>query len=120
MRILIIEDDETSANLLGYLFSEKHETRMAASASDAVNIGTKWKPELIISDWDLKDGGDGVEACRVITREHPANVIITSGSPLASLEETAKLLSPWQVMSKPLQFDKLCNCVENLELHRNE
>lgn len=115
MRILIIEDDQTSAKLLAYLLSDRHEIKIAASEEEAISAGQQWKPQLIISDWDLKEGGDGVVACREITKDNPAKVIITSGSPLASLDEIADLLAPWQVMSKPLEFERLFSCLQRLE-----
>jgi len=115
MHILIIEDDPSSAYLLQQLLTvSEHEIKVAHSEDEAIKIGIDWDPKLIISDWDLKEGGDGVEACREILKHHKASVIFTSGSAIEQLREAAKALAPLHILTKPIDIENLSALIKKI------
>lgn len=114
MHILIIEDDFASASFLKTLLAAEHEVKIARSELEALETIADWTPELIISDWDLKEGGDGITACRKILKVCPAKIIFTSGFISNLLIQTTSSLHPAHIMSKPIDVEKLCVFVNQL------
>jgi CheY-like chemotaxis protein len=114
LKILIIEDEVGATSMLTALLGDSHEILVAYTGKDAIKIGLKSKPNLIISDWDLKDEIDGIEACRQILEHHKAIVIFVSGSPVEQLKEAAEALAPLHVLTKPLNLSYLSALIQQI------
>ena len=114
MKILIIEDDPDTAMMLRLLLETQHEVLVSYNGNDAIKTGLQFKPELIISDWNLKGEIDGVAACKQIAEGINPIIIFVSGSPLEQLREVAEGLSPLHIFSKPLDFDHFFRVVEKI------
>lgn len=115
MKILIIEDDQRAAALLKGWLDFDNEVANAFSGEEAIHIAKEFKPELIISDWQLNSGMDGVGACTEIFSNQKAIVIFVSGSPLEQLRELAGALEPLKIMAKPINLDDLSDLIGTLK-----
>ena len=120
MKILIIEDDEQSACMLQQLLELEHEIKVAHNGTQAIEIGLTFEPGLVISDWKLEGGMDGVEACRQILAQHETTIVFLSGSPLLQLKVLSEALSPLDFLSKPVNFKKLSSLIHDVERSSTE
>lgn len=74
--MLIVEDDaELGAALVGVLAAEGHEVRWAQTAQAAGDLLARGLPDLVLLDLGLPDG-DGLELCRQVRAEGRDVVIV--------------------------------------------
>jgi PAS domain S-box-containing protein len=79
LKILLVEDDETTLNVLTRLLSQSgHEVTAASSFQSAVEIGEGSDFDLIISDVGLPDGS-GLDLIRRLRERRPTPGIALSG-----------------------------------------
>ena len=109
--ILLIEDDDKVANAWSLLLrGEGYQVVQAASADDARNKarGLPEPPQLVISDFHLLDGSNGIEAIAVIRRDTgvdmPAFVITGDTSKIVQDDQR---LENCVIMRKPVGPDQL-------------
>jgi PAS domain S-box-containing protein len=92
-QILFVEDEEAIRNALRMLL-ERHGHTIAA-AEDAAHAlthlrQTNWRPEVIVSDFNLPGAMNGLEMIKVIRsefREHLPAILLTGGVSTAMLED---------------------------------
>lgn len=69
--ILLIEDDAAHRHLVGYLLEHAgHTVRSLVNGTDALKLCREERPDMIISDLQLKGAASGYLVAREI-REHP-------------------------------------------------
>ena len=105
--MLVVEDDATTSDLLGYIFSHMGwEVTQAATVADALDRLDP-PPEVLILDLSLPDG-DGIEVLRRVREGHlPTRVAVTTGHDLTSLGSLADL-HPDAVLQKPIEINDVC------------
>ena len=111
MKILIIEDDLDASLALEYLLNDGNEVFKANNAREALEIGFRIQPDLIVSDWDLNDEIDGVEVCKRLSERHTCVIIFVSGSPLDELKKVSEALAPLHVLTKPIDTENLLRII---------
>jgi two-component system phosphate regulon response regulator PhoB len=68
-KLLLVEDDQSLAELLEYRFaSEGYTVRVAADGDDALVYAAEDVPDLVILDWMI-EGTSGIEVCRRLRRD---------------------------------------------------
>lgn len=117
MKIMILEDERiVSAELSISLSRAGYEVASAYTASTGIELGIRWHPTLIISDWNLKCELDGIDVCREVVKVHPdVSLIFMSGRPKESLLEATADLAPLSIIQKPISLDDILVAVEMLE-----
>jgi CheY-like chemotaxis protein len=98
LRVMIVEDDEMIASLLGELIEALgHEVcAIESSESGAVAAARRFKPDLMIVDAHLRDGS-GIGAVEAITGVDPVPHIYVTGD-----AKTVRILKPdATVLQKP-------------------
>lgn len=80
LRILIVEDEPvTSMAMKRFLEFEGHQVAVAASEEEAVTESRSLKPNVVVSDWKLRDGDDGLTVARRLQSEyHPSIIMVTA------------------------------------------
>lgn len=79
LRLLVVEDDKTSLNVLTHLLRRRgHSVSPASSVAEALELAGKETFDLVISDLGLPDG-TGLELMRAIKRHHGWPGIALSG-----------------------------------------
>jgi CheY-like chemotaxis protein len=114
MRVLIVEDEAIVALDLEFLVETMgHEVcGWAARVDDAVRISRETKPDLVLMDVRLADGGCGLDAARAISAELTVRVVFVTGN--ADVVETAALpFRPAGVIPKPLTEPALRRAMAN-------
>ncbi len=79
MKILLVDDDATLLDLVGYALGRKgHRVVTAADGAQALALCRAERPDLVLLDVTLPEV-DGFEVCRQIRQESPTPVILLTG-----------------------------------------
>jgi len=106
-KILVIEDDRTLLDVLGYnLRNEGYEVYVAGDGVTAVEMARKENPDLVILDIMLPEL-DGFEVCRILRKDMTIPILMLT----AKVEETDKIvgleIGANDYMTKPFSFREL-------------
>jgi len=112
--VLIVDDEPAVLDATSMLLKvEGFDVQTAASESEALECLSKQVPDLLITDYHLRDGRTGIEIIRSVRKHASTNVpvILVSGDTsdaivVSDLEDTSFL-------TKPVNADELLN-----EIHR--
>ncbi len=83
LRVLIIEDNALISMMLSEMLAEMGHNVCASAASEvqAVTAATRYRPDLMIVDAALGQGGSGISAVEEILRAGPVAHVFVSGDP---------------------------------------
>jgi two-component system, OmpR family, response regulator len=108
MRILVVEDEDSIASfMVKGLTAEGHTVERAATAADAVGLGTTYDFDLILLDLLLPDG-NGLDVLKRVRAERPEVPIIVV-SALGEVDDKVDLLDAGadDYLVKPFAFAEL-------------
>ena len=113
-KLLILDDDEVCCTMLARLLaSEGHEVQCATSGQDALNLAENEAPDLLMCDWILNDGLQGmVVATKLHARWPRMRIIFMTGLPADELREETKALPVVHILEKPLLLDHMLAIVQ--------
>jgi CheY-like chemotaxis protein len=108
LKVLIADDQPDSLELLRELLTVYHfELKVAPTGLEAIRIGLKWEPDLLITDIAMPDA-DGRHVASRLKLSLPALVAIAvSGTPLNTDFESAEDLVFDDYFVKPLNWARL-------------
>lgn len=115
-RILIVEDEQSYCDSLAIILSRAgHEVRIARSSDRGIREGIAHCPDLLISDWMLKNdlhGGDVAEQIRAACPR--AKIIVISGymDVVRQVEESYGFVS--EVIQKPFHATEILEVAERV------
>jgi two-component system OmpR family response regulator len=106
-RMLVVEDDQATGDLLRAIFTELGwVVGVASTVADAL-ASLEPPPDFLLLDISLPDG-DGAEILRRVRAANlPTRVAVTTGHDPASLGVVAAL-RPDAVLHKPIDVDEVC------------
>ncbi len=104
MRILIVEDDPlTRLDLENRLVELGHSVKSAAAPGEAIEIGSNYDPEVVISDWQLGTKADGLDVCnKLLVRNPHLYIIMLTGASRQDLLQKSDGVPLKNVLAKPL------------------
>ena len=108
MRILVVEDEDSIASfMVKGLTAEGHTVERAATAADAVGLGTTYDFDLIMHDLLLPDG-NGLDVLKRVRAERPEVPVIVV-SALGEVDDKVDLLDAGadDYLVKPFAFAEL-------------
>jgi DNA-binding response OmpR family regulator len=113
-KVLIVDD---SVDLLGILETalrrSGHDVRAAANREEADAIARDFYPDVLVVDWNLADGMDGIELTQVLRARLPElPAILITGYPSEALKTDAAGARIWPVLTKPLEWAELKGAIE--------
>lgn len=116
-RILIVDDEESCAYFLSAMLEEEgHEIRTAARGSDAIKEGLKFRPEILITDWMLRETEDGLEVARQLYQDNPElRIVLISGMGFEQFEAASKRFARFKMIEKPVELERLLQAIAELE-----
>lgn len=112
-KILIVEDNLDSRNLLHFLFTTKGIPAVtAADGKEGLYLAKTENPDLIIADFNLPDM-DGAELVKQIhSDEERASIPILIYTAYSAMEaQPAMDAGAMKVFFKPIDLDALIDCV---------
>jgi two-component system, OmpR family, response regulator len=108
MRILVVEDEDSIASfVVKGLTAEGHSVERAATASDAIGLGTTYDFDLILLDLILPDG-NGIDVLKRVRVDRP-DVPVIVVSALGEVDDKVDLLDAGadDYLVKPFAFAEL-------------
>ena len=113
-RILIIEDDKASRDLLKIRLEENgYETSFAADAVTAMGVARKEVPDLILLDFGLP-GGDGVvvmDRLKIFPHSPTSPSSSSSGADPESTGKRTEAAGAFAFIRKPIDVEELLGAV---------
>jgi two-component system response regulator MprA len=114
-RLLLVEDDVTSATRLSQLLAEDgYIIEWVSDARDATHrLGSGFRPDAILLDYKLPHG-DGMVLARAARAQWPAVPVIFVTSYPEVVQREPPLDPPALLLSKPVAYDELLTALNSL------
>lgn len=103
-KILLIDDEPDALEVLTWMLTDRgYEVRAETQAEVALEVGREFKPDLLITDYYLRQGEmSGVDVIRRLRAQSPAlRVVLMTGMPVDELRAELASVAPIEVLSKP-------------------
>ena len=115
-KILIVDDEAVCTLFLSMALSEEgFDVKMATSADEAIQVGKEFKPNLLITDWMLKDSKDGMQVTRHLTDAIPdLRVIFITGMARDIIRSKLGDTKCDGIIIKPVDLDEMLGLVRQL------
>lgn len=113
-RILVVDDEEAYRHNLDFTFSgDGHEVRAAASGREAIDVGCRFHPDVLLTDWMLKDDIHGLHVAHALRSLDPKmRAILMTGFPSSDLREEAKRCGVFTFLQKPFELATVRTAVD--------
>ena len=118
-KVLIVEDEALVAlDICNFLSGEGYEVvGLVATEQDAFRKACDLRPDLIIMDLKLKDGGDGFRASRRINTSQNIPILYITAYKNRETLERLNEQSPSHILFKPFARKPLLEAVETIMKH---
>lgn len=113
-RILVVDDDANSVAFLRILLRDAgHIVHAVVSSREALSSSSEFTPDVLLTDWLLKDGSDGLNVARSLRAANPAlRVVLMSGMPSHELDRQLADMPAAVAIEKPLDLELLLKLVD--------
>lgn len=107
-KVLVVDDEQRYRELIGRILTANgHEVKAASSGREALDVGTRFRPEVLVADWMLKDDIHGLHVVNALRAVLPdVRALMMTGFPAADLREGAEKAGVHAFLEKP--FDAEC------------
>ncbi len=108
-RVLVVDDEEASRRLLSVaLAADGHEVRAAATGREAIDVGVRFRPNVVLADWVLKDDVHGLNVAGVLQAVFPElRAILMTPCPPDYLHEDMSRARLADTIAKPLSSERI-------------
>jgi two-component system OmpR family response regulator len=116
-RVLVVEDDDAIRGLLEDLLEiEGYDVRAAADGTAGLAILRQWRPDAIVLDVVMPDGGASAFRAgqRGLAEAEDVPVLLVSATRVADLGCIARDLGATDWLAKPFDLDTLASAVARL------
>ena len=112
-KVLVVDDQDTYRRYIKLeLEDEGHDVQTAGSGQEAIEMGTSFKPDVLVVDWMLKDDYDGLDVTNAIREVVPAlKTVMITGYPSPELKQKAAQSRIARFVKKPFT---LADIVDNI------
>lgn len=113
--VLIVEDEHSLRETLArYLTREGHEVISAASGREAFDAGISASPDVLVTDWMLKNHIHGLHVSEALKAINPAlHTILITGFPSKDLLSESDRCGVLHLLEKPFDLGELKRAVHN-------
>lgn len=87
---------------------------IAMTTAQAVDQVTKFLPKLVLLDFRLRDGTDGIETARLIREVHTCHIVFITGSNEPETRRRIEEIEPDGLLIKPIMPQDLKAVIESL------
>jgi CheY-like chemotaxis protein len=113
LKILLVDDDRDSGRFLTKLLLQSgHEPNAATNISEAVELATSNRFDLLIADIGLPDG-DGRDLLRQLRTMYPIRGIVLSGFEVDEAQRS-QLAGFCQHITKPVDIEQLLEVINGI------
>ncbi|MFH1747974.1 MAG: response regulator [Planctomycetota bacterium] len=117
-KILVVDDEPRYREHLNRaLTRDGYQVFTAANARDAIAAGTRFRPDVLVADWMLKDDLHGLHVSEALRTFIPnLKTILITGFPSTDLRDDARSLQVSEFVEKPFELARLRNAVQAVEI----
>ncbi len=116
-RILVVEDEALVADTLRQILSSNgYDTRVAYSAETALNLLSRWAPDLAILDIMLPQM-NGIDLVMALVERFPdCRILLISGQPSVDslLQESRRQGHDFEILAKPVHPTEMLETIASL------
>lgn len=108
-RVLLVDDERDALEVLEWQLGDSGtEVRTALDGDAAIEIGRKFRPDVLITDYCLSGDRTGTEVIRALRAELPAlRAVLVTGLPPHQLLAELSRLGPVALVRKPFRWAEL-------------
>jgi DNA-binding NtrC family response regulator len=112
-KVLVVDDEEVYRRQLQVaLLPDGHEVRTAASGREAIDVGARFRPDVLVADWMLKDHLHGLHVARVLRTVTPhCQAILITGFASNHLRAEASRTPVCRFIEKPFDLQQIRSAV---------
>ena len=121
--ILLVEDDEFNRTMIARALTRAgHEVTEATGGEDAISIGSRSRPTLLIADWMLQNPVHGLHVAQALQLvDSRIRTILMTGYPSQDLFDACAECGAAELLTKPFRLAELQRAVERaIGAHRCE
>lgn len=114
-RVLIAEDEPSFRELLeSALRSHGYETRAAGSGREAIEVGARFRPHILVADWMLRNHYHGLHVAETVRLMQPQlQTILVTGFGSRDVGYDATQIRVFDLIHKPFDFGRLLQTLDN-------
>lgn len=114
MRVLVVDDEAGFREHLGAgLARQGHEVSVAENGRQAIDLGIRSRPDVLVTDWMLCNPIHGLHVAHALHAVHPnLPAILMTGFPSSDLRLEARNAGIFQFIEKPFDLKALVTAVE--------
>jgi len=114
-RILVVDDESGYRQNLDYFFTRQgHRVKTAASGRAGIRLGARFRPEVLIVDWMLKNHIHGLHVSEVLNMVVPdMQTILITGFPSQDLRDESQKSRMCAFLEKPFDLNQIETAVED-------
>lgn len=119
-RILVVDDEDAYRRHLQLALSnEGHEVKTAANGREAIDMGTRLRPDVLLTDWMLRDDIHGLHVVQVLHAVWPdIRALLMTAFPSEHLRSEAAKSYILDFIEKPFGLERLHQAVTWAEHHQ--
>ena len=104
--ILVVDDEQSYRTYLGKILGAAgYEVSVAGTAREAVDIGSRLRPDLLVVDWMLRDDMNGLHVAWALRTVRPdLEAVLITGYPTEDLEAFARDARVAGILRKPFEL----------------
>ena len=113
MRVLIADDEERYRDYLRASLAEQgHEVATVDAGRIAIDYGVRFRPQVLVTDWMLRDHIHGLRVANVLRAVDPrTQAIVITGFPSSDLQRDARHSGVFRFIEKPFELDEMVSAV---------
>jgi DNA-binding NtrC family response regulator len=114
MRILVVDDEPRYRTYLSAaLRARGHDVAIAEGGREAIDLGLRFHPQVLVTDWMLRNHMNGLHVARVLAAVDPQMpTILITGFPSQELKREAKQARVVRLIDKPFDLDAIASAVD--------
>jgi DNA-binding response OmpR family regulator len=120
-RVLVVEDEPTAREAVRlFLEFRGHDVSVAATAQEALDQAGRFEPQVLVCDWQLDSGADGVDIAHSLQTKYDLAVIMVTAHRLEALKEKVRrfAVDVSAYRRKPVSLASLAEIIESLDGHK--
>lgn len=109
---MVVEDEPAARQATQrYLEYCGFDVEIAASASEALQKSSQFRPQVVVCDCKLGDGNDGIDVARQIQREFGSMVIFVTAWAFKDVREQFHGIEVTDCLRKPVRLGRLAEVI---------
>lgn len=114
-RVLVVDDEQDCcAELELGLGRRGHEVKTAVDGRTAIRLGVRYRPDVLVADWMLKDSLHGLHVCEALRTVTPeVQTILITGFASDDLISKAAEHQVFRFLEKPFTLDEIQTAVRD-------